>query len=171
MRNPYVYIIVVPIMSLVFGLIFYFYIPLYEVTGIMKALDGILLLSSINLGFYGACLGVLASIFNTDIVKKIMGDNNYRREFIIIASLSLATGFITVIVTIIYQVFLESHSLLSGYLGYINSVWIFFVVTFFLYQLLFFVVLFSIFFYNKDINKKETTKDNVHTPKLNGIDH
>ncbi|MEV2320425.1 hypothetical protein ABNC55_20860 [Paenibacillus larvae] len=165
MSNPRLNIIGIPIVSLIISVVFFVYIPLYKITGIMKALDGILLLSSISLGFYGACLGVLASIFNTNVVRDIMGDRDYRKEFINLACLSLITGFLTVITTIVFQVVLENKGIGDVYLRSTNAAWAFFTLTFFMYQLNFILVLFSIFFSNTD--KKTDQQDNVHNPVLN----
>lgn len=162
MKLPSIYITGIFIISLGAAISFYFFIPLFEVTGFMKALDGILLFSSISLGFYGACLSVLASIFNTPIVKDIMKDKEYRKEFIELACASLISGFLTVVTTIIYQVLLENeYSFMRG----INAVWFFFVLTFLLCQLIFFVVLFLIFFRNPE--EESLQDEQVHKPNLN----
>lgn len=159
------YILLIPAAALILGVMFYLYIPLYKITGITKALDGILLMSSISLGFYGACLGILASIFNTKIMKEIIGDRDYRQEFISLACTSLITGFLTVIFTIIYQVLLENEVTNEVLFKIINSIWIVTTLSYFLYQILFIIVLFQIFFRNTD-EEGGDRKERVFNPDL-----
>lgn len=85
------------IISILIAILVYNLFPFYEFKGVEKALDGILLLSSISLGFYGASLSVLASIINTSVIKNIMNDNEERKELLIISSLTLLVGFFTII--------------------------------------------------------------------------
>ncbi|MBX4145954.1 hypothetical protein [Paenibacillus lautus] len=136
--------------SIGISIIVYCFFPSYTVTGFEKALDGVLLFSSITLGFYGACLSVLASIFNTKIVKEIMHDQKYRREFVVISGCNLVTGFLTVITTIVYQVMLANKGLPETPLRLTNSLWSGFVFLYIFLTVLFVTITFMIFLSNSD---------------------
>ncbi|MBY0098772.1 hypothetical protein [Mesobacillus maritimus] len=154
MRFSYWFIIITFVLSITISVTGYFYLPIFKFTGFDKALEGILLLSSICLGFYGACLSVLASIFNTKIVREVMNDNNYRSEFIMVSASSLLTGFILVITTIVYQVLLENGKVAFIIMNLINSLWLFLLFVFLAFSLLFILTSFIIFFQNKDEKDK-----------------
>lgn len=156
------YLIAAVFFSFVVGVWFYS-LELYGLTGFMKALDGILLLSSICLGFYSACLSVFASIFNTKAVRQIMQDKHYRKEFVLISSSSLIIGFLTVITTIIFQVMIENKDVSELVLKITNGLWGGLVFIFFSLQLIFVFVSFLIFFNNAEANEE----DLVHTPRIN----
>lgn len=156
------YLVVTLLLSLIAAFIIFRWAPLYNIEGFDKALDGLLLISSISLGFYGACLSVFASLFNTKVVKEIMSDNNFRKDFLIISSTSLSVGILTVIVTIIYQVMLENKGVAEGILQYTNSVWVGLVLIFFSLQFIFVMVTFKIFFGNSD----RSTEPDVYTPHI-----
>lgn len=166
MRFSYWFIIVTAIISITLSVIVYLYFPIFKFKGFDKALDGILLLSSICLGFYGACLSVLASIFNTKIVREVMNDKNYRFEFIMVSILSLLTGFILVMITIIYQVLMENGEVAFSIMNITNAFWLFFLFIFLASSLLFIITSFIIFFENKDeseesqVNPGEITNPN-----------
>ncbi|MGG1878150.1 hypothetical protein ABDI30_11355 [Paenibacillus cisolokensis] len=136
--------------SIIISSIVYCFFPGYTIKGFEKALDGVLLFSSITLGFYGACLSVLASIFNTKIVKEIMHDQKYRREFVIISGFNLVTGFLTVITTIVYQVMLANKGLPEMPLRITNSLWSGFFVMYILLTILFVTITFMIFLSNSE---------------------
>lgn len=155
MRFSYVFISCSSVFSILIATLASFYLPLFKFDGFEKALEGVLLLSSISLGFYGACLSVLASIFNTKIVKEIMGDGNYRREFIVVSSMALITGFLTVLTTIIYQVLLENGSVVFVAMNIINSFWIMLFVLFLCFSLLFVLISFFIFFNNSEAKESK----------------
>lgn len=138
------------VISIIAGLGVYLYLPFFQFKGFEKALEGVLLLSSISLGFYGACLSVLASIFNTKIVREIMKDSNYKKEFIVISTVALMTGFTTVIFTIIYQVLLENGSLTFGFMNTLNSLWFGSFLFFISHSILFVLISFLIFFKNTE---------------------
>lgn len=148
------------IISILIAILVYNLFPFYEFKGVEKALDGILLLSSISLGFYGASLSVLASIINTSVIKNIMNDNEERKELLIISSLTLLVGFFTIIITIIYQVM---HSNEINYLDIINAIWFFTISLFFSMKILYILVIFLILFNNKDNDESGT---DVYSPKL-----
>jgi hypothetical protein len=156
------YLVVTLVLSLMIAFVIFRWVPFYEIKGFSKALDGLLLISSISLGFYGACLSVFASLFNTKIVKEIMNDNNYRTDFLLISCTSLGIGVLTVILTIVYQVMLENKGVAEEILRYTNSAWVAIVLIFFSLQLIFVMISFSIFFKNSD----ESASDNVYTPTL-----
>lgn len=149
------------VITIVLGIIIYHFFPFYEIKGAKEALEGILLLSSISLGFYGACLSVLASISNTTVVKEIMQEKEDRKEFVVVSSCTLLVGFLTVISTIIYQVMLSNGKVS---LDIINSLWFSIVFLFFCMKLLFILIIFMILFNNKENDKKD--ERNVYTPKL-----
>lgn len=161
MRITQLYFIVASILSLIIWGLSFMYVPLYKLVGFEKALEGVLLLSSISLGFYGACLSVLASIFNTKLVKEIMNDKEYRKDFILIACLSLGIGFLTVICTIVYQVIMENKQLTDTVFRVINATWLGLLTMFFSLILIFIFVSFSIFFKNKDSDSDSAP---VYTP-------
>src|SRR5699024_10400508 len=138
----------------------YIFFPFYNINGVEKALEGMLLLSSISLGFYGACLSVLASIFHTNVVKEIMHDEEDRKEFIIISCFTLLIGFFTVISTIVYQVMLSNGQF---NLNIINSLWFSIVFLFFCMKVLFILIIFLIFFNNNDEDANNT---DVYSSKL-----
>ncbi len=148
MTFAYKYLIGSTVISLGIGVLTYFYLPLYSYSGFDKALEGMLLLSSIGLGFYGACLSVLASVFNTKAVKEIMKDDEYRKEFIVLSLSTLLISFITVFTTIFYQVFLENKKINDIVLNVTNSIWVSSIFGFLLLNLLFILMAFMIFFSN-----------------------
>lgn len=156
----YRFLIISTLISLITGFLVYIFFPFYDYIGADKALEGMLLLSSISLGFYGACLSVLASIFNTKVVKEIMKDNEEKKEFVIISCFTLLTGFFTAIITIIYQVMLSNGQVA---LDIINSLWFFVILLFFCMKLLFVLMIFMILFNNKDEDDKETK---VYLPNI-----
>ncbi len=156
----YKFLITSFIVSLSLGVLIYIFFPFYDIKGAEKALEGMLLLSSISLGFYGACLSVLASIFHTNVVKEIMRDGEERREFIIISCFTLLIGFFTVISTIVYQVMLANE---QYNLNIINSLWFSIVFLFFCMKVLFILIIFMILFNNKDEDGNST---DVYNPKL-----
>ncbi|MER2170929.1 MAG: hypothetical protein ABS938_09855 [Psychrobacillus psychrodurans] len=162
MRFSYTFIIISFCLSIIAGVLVYFYLPLFKFGGFDKALEGVLLLSSISLGFYGACLSVLASIFNTKIVKEIMTDGNYRKEFIAVSSLALVTGFLTVLTTIVYRVLLENGSIVFVVMNVISSFWIAIFILFLCFSLLFVLISFFIFFKNSEVDESEE----VHSGQL-----
>lgn len=134
---------------IIVGVTFAFF-PLYSFKGFEKALEGVLLLSSIGLGFYGACLSVLASVFNTRAVKEIMADKDYRDEFIVLSLSTLSISFITVLTTIVYQVLLENESFSDTTLNIVNAFWLGITIVFLMLNVLFVLVSFMIFLSNKD---------------------
>ncbi|WP_438312203.1 hypothetical protein [Sporosarcina sp. FA9] len=164
MNFSYKYLFITILVSLLSGIFSYFYLPLHKITGIEKALEGILLLSSISLGFYGACLSVFASIFNTPVVKELMNDKEYRKEFLVVASASLISGFLTVSATIVYQVMMANETLGNSVLRITNSFWIAITLLFLSFNLLFVLVSFLIFFSNTE----EAESPNVHNGEVNG---
>lgn len=149
MRFSYLFIAIASILSLIISVVVFKYLPIFEFKGFEKALDGILLLSSICLGFYGACLSVLASIFNTNIVREVMNDRNYRSEFIFVSVFALITGFMLVITTIVYQVLLANKSVGFTIMNLTNSIWVFMLIIFLCFSVLFIIISFFIFFQNR----------------------
>lgn len=130
------------------GILTFIYFPLYSFKGFEKALEGVLLLSSIGLGFYGACLSVLAAVFNTKAVKEIMKDEEYKKEFIFLSLTTLLISFITIFITIIYQVFLENGKFSDLTLDIVNALWIGLTSGFMMMNILFILISFMIFFVN-----------------------
>lgn len=155
MRFSYLFVTIAIVLSLIISTIIFIYLPIFKFEGFVKALDGILLLSSISLGFYGACLSVLASIFNTKMVKEIMNDNNYRSEFIFVSVSALITGFVLVITTIVYQVLFANGKVSFAIMNFVNSVWIFLLIIFLSFSFLFVLTSFFIFFKNKEGQEDE----------------
>ncbi|WP_368895765.1 hypothetical protein [Priestia megaterium] len=149
MRFSYLFIAIASILSLIISFVVFKYLPIFEFKGFEKALDGILLLSSICLGFYGACLSVLASIFNTNIVREVMNDRNYRSEFIFVSVFALITGFMLVITTIVYQVLLANKGVGFTIMNLTNSIWVFMLIIFLCFSVLFIIISFFIFFQNR----------------------
>ncbi|MFF2752786.1 hypothetical protein ACFVR1_03375 [Psychrobacillus sp. NPDC058041] len=162
MRLSYTLIFISCSISIIVGCLVFFYLPLFKFDGFEKALEGVLLLSSISLGFYGACLSVLASIFNTKIVKEIMEDGNYRSEFIIVSILALISGFLTVLTTIVYQVLLENGTVVFVAMNIVNSIWIALFILFLSFSLLFVLISFLIFFKNTEV----IDSTNVHSGQV-----
>lgn len=157
-RFSNIFIICCLIIALLIGVIVFLWFDAFEIKGFDKALEGILLLSSISLGFYGACLSVLASIFNTKIVKEIMNDSEYKKDFIIISGLALVTGFVLVIGTIVYQVILENNMSIN-IMRAINSIWFGTLVLFLSFSILFITISFLIFFKNTGEDENEQTRE------------
>jgi hypothetical protein len=155
MKVSYIFLGVSLLISIVVGILVYLYTDFYNFVGFNKALEGVLLFTSISLGFYGACISVIASIFNTKIVKSIMSDPNDKREFVILVSTTLVNGLLTIVITIIYQVFLENGSVEINILKVINAFWSSFVIMFIGMNILFILVSFLIFFNNKEQDEKE----------------
>lgn len=154
MSFSYKYIWIALIVSATIGFVVFLWVPLYSFQGFSKALEGVLLISSISLGFYGACLSVFASIFNTKVVRDLMSDNQYRQEFILVSGISLTSGFLTVFTTIFYQVILENKGSSEMLYNLVNSLWVVFTFMFLFYNLLFVLVSFLIFFSNTDDENK-----------------
>lgn len=148
MTHVYKYLLTVSLLFIIISAVTFIFIPLYSFKGFDKALEGVLLLSSIGLGFYGACLSVLASVFNTKAVKEVMDDKEYRKEFIILSLLTLSVSFITVLITIIYQVLLENDGFSNLVLDTINAFWLGFTCVFLMLNVFFVLVSFMIFFAN-----------------------
>ncbi|APC46485.1 hypothetical protein B4065_0148 [Caldibacillus thermoamylovorans] len=151
------------IISVISGVLVYKFTSLYKIDGFDKALESVLQFSSISLGFYGTCMSVLASIFNTKVVKGIMKDKEDRMEFIIIACSTLIIGFLTVITTIVYQVMIENKNVSNLCLDLISSFWSSVCVMFICTIFLFTIISFLIFFNNKD---EEYNSNNVYNPQL-----
>ncbi|MCP1144862.1 hypothetical protein [Lysinibacillus endophyticus] len=149
--------------SLLLSILTYIYFPFYKLNGFDKGLEGVLLFASISLGFYGACLSVLASIFHTKVVRTIMSDKEEKKEFSIIVFSTLISGFITVFLTIGFRVILGS-SILKEHLKLINSLWVFFTLLFVSMNFLFVLISFLIFFKNTEIKK-----DSVYKPILKDV--
>lgn len=150
--------------SIIVSVIVYYIFPSYTVAGFDKALDGVLLFSSITLGFYGACLSVLASIFNTKVVKEIMKDHKYRKDFIAISGFNLVSGFLTVITTIVYQVLLANKEIPETPMRITNSVWSGFCLLYISLTILFVTVTFMIFLSNTDEQPIEMHDGKVGNP-------
>lgn len=165
MNDTKIFIILASMFSLAISVIVYFFAPSYHITGFEKALDGILLFSSITLGFYGACLSVLASIFNTRAVKEIMEDNTYRRDFVSISAVNLISGFLTVVITIVYQVMLANKRIPEATLRVTNSIWSGMCVLYVSLTVLFVVVTFMIF-----LNNQEVKTQKVHSGEVGKTD-
>lgn len=139
--------------SVILSVVTYLYLPFYELIGFDKGLEGVLLFSSISLGFYGACLSVLASIFNTKVVQSILEDKDEKKEFSYVIFGTLITGFLTVFLTIAYRVIIASN-ILTDLLQYINAVWVFFTLCFISMDILFISISFLVFLNNSDKKKK-----------------
>lgn len=150
MSLAYRLLIVFLCIGITVGVAFYFWVPLYSYKGFGKALEGVLLMSTISLGFYGACLSVFASIFNTKAVKEVMSDQDYRKEFSVVALVTLFFSFVTVIITIVYQVILENEGLNERVYNWANSIWASFTVMFLFFNVLFILTSFLIFFANDE---------------------
>lgn len=163
-----IFMIFAVLFSFIVSFVVYFFFPGYSITGFDKALEGVLLFSSITLGFYGACLSVLASIFNTKIVKEIMEDQKYRNEFIAISGFNLVAGFLTVITTIVYQVMLANKEMSDFPLRLTNSLWSGFCVLYISLTILFVTVTFMIFLSNND--DKSNNSEQVHDGKVGNPD-
>lgn len=163
MRVSYIFIVVSLIISAIAASMVFFFTSFYSFKGFDKALEGILLFSSISLGFYGACLSVIASIFNTKVVKEIMKDKGEKKEFVTLVSLTLITGFSTVTLTIVYQVFMENGKLPGWSYDLVSAVWTGSVIMFVSMNVIFILVSFLIFFNNKE---KEDKKEPVFEPQL-----
>lgn len=159
-----IFMIFAVLASIIISIIVYCFFPSYTVKGFEKALDGVLLFSSITLGFYGACLSVLASIFNTKVVKEIMRDQKYRKEFVVISGFNLVTGFLTVITTIVYQVMLANKGLPETPLRITNSLWSGFFVLYIFLTILFVTITFMIFLNNSDDQSTPVHEGKVGNP-------
>lgn len=166
MRISYRFIIFATIISIVIAFLVYFYTSFYLFKGFDKALEGVLLFSSISVGFYGACLSVIASIFNTKVVKDIMKDKGDKREFLILASTTLIIGFLTVVFTILYQVLIANGNIPKVILDLISAVWSGSVVMFISMNVIFIFLSFLIFFSNKEENEDGQNKENEYQPTL-----
>lgn len=162
----YIFLIVALIVAIIISVLAYYFFPFYEIKGSDKALDGVLLFSSISLGFYGACLSVLASIFNTKVIKEIMGDQEERREFLVVSGLTLLVGFLSVVLTIVYQVLIANDPTNILLLNLFNSIWFLIVILFMSMQILFVLIIFIILFNNKEDESIENKQKKVYVPKL-----
>lgn len=164
MNNTRKFIIFASLFSLGLALAVYYFLPNYNIQGFEKALDGVLLFSSITLGFYGACLSVLASIFNTKVVKEIMEDSTYRKDFVNISAVNLISGFLTVIITIVYQVMLANKGVPEITLRITNSLWSGICVLYISLTILFVAVTFMIFLSNKEAQPQKVHGGEVGNP-------
>lgn len=162
MSFSYKYIIFTILLSIIFSILVFCYFPFYNIVGAEKSLDGLLLLSSISLGFFSASLTVLASIMNTKVLKEIMNDEEEKKELMIVLSLTLLIGFLTVIITIVYQV-LFTHD--GTYIDIINAIWFFFVSLFISMKILFILIIFMILFNNKEDDESDS-ENKIYNPRL-----
>lgn len=158
------FLILAVLSSFIVSVIIYNFVPSYTVAGFDKALEGVLLFSSITLGFYGACLSVLASIFNTKVVKEIMEDHRYRKDFVPISGFNLVSGFLTVITTIVYQVLLANKEIPELPLRITNSLWSGLFVLYISLTILFVTVTFMIFLSNTDDQQIKVHDGKVGNP-------
>jgi len=165
MRISYIFLLISLKISICVGILSFVFTDFYFIEGFEKALDGVLLFSSISLGFYGACISIIASIFNTKVVKDIMSDKEDKREFIVVVSSTLIIGFLTVISTIVYQVFLANGQIPTMYLKIMNCCWSSLVIMFIFMNAIFIFVSFLVFFNNKEDQSLIEDKD-VYTPQL-----
>lgn len=164
MRLSYLFLSTSLLISLIIGVIVYNYIDFYNIIGFDKALEGVLLFASISMGFYTASISIIASIFNTKVVKEIMKERDDKREFIIVVVSTLLVGFLTVFITILYQVFLSNGEIPIKYLKITNLVWSSLVMMYFFVNVIFILIAFLIFFNNTDYD--ETKIESVYTPPL-----
>lgn len=86
-----------------------------------------------------------------------MKDSNYKKEFVIISTMALMTGFTTVIITIIYQVLLENGGPSTGFMNILNSIWFVSFLLFISHSVLFVLISFLIFFKNTEDEDENTT--------------
>ncbi|MDP1394780.1 hypothetical protein Q8G28_15450 [Lysinibacillus capsici] len=166
MRVSYKLLIGTLIISVIVGNLVYFFTKLYKIDGFDKALEGVLLFSSISLGFYGACMSVIASIFNTKAVKEIMSDKKDKREFIAVVTFTLVSGFLSVFLTIVYRVMLvnyENGGINEIYIKILSGFWSFLVLMFVSMNFLFIFISFLIFFSNKE---QKTSEELTIKPQL-----
>ncbi|MGE7091193.1 hypothetical protein ACQKII_06955 [Lysinibacillus sp. NPDC048646] len=161
MRASYKILICSFIISFIVAILVFKYTALYEIMGFDKALEGILLFSSISVGFYGACVSVIASIFNTKVIKDIMSDKKDKREFIIVVCSALLSGFLTVFTSIIYRVLLVDPDTKLQYFKTISMIWSGFTLMFISMNFLFIFVSFLIYFNNKE---EPSAASNVFDP-------
>lgn len=150
MRISYVFLIISSLISTLVSIVVFKYTSFHSFKGFDKALEGVLLFSSISLGFYGACLSVIASIFNTRVVKEIMNDKEDKKEFVILVCLTLIIGFMTVTLTILYQVFMENGEMSTDFYNYLSAIWSGSVTMFIGMNVVFILVSFLILFNNKE---------------------
>lgn len=166
MRASYKLLVLVIVFAISSVFVIFNYTELYLIQGFDKALEGVLLFASISLGFYGACMSVIASIFNTKIVQEIMQEKEDKIEFAVIVFSTLVSGFLAVIVTIVYRVCLvnfEKGNLSLDFMNYLSASWFGIVVLFVSMNFLFIIVSFLIFFSNK---KEKSHEEKTLRPRI-----
>lgn len=161
--------IIALIISIIIANLVYFFTAFYTFIGFDKALEGVMLFSSISLGFYGACLSVIASIFNTKVIKEIMKDNEEKTEFIILVALTLVSGFLTVVITIIYEVFLKNGGMSPKFYDLLSATWSGSVIMFISMNFIFVLVSFLILFNNKGDKEDDEREDKDSRETYNPI--
>lgn len=146
----YVLIGIATILALIVGFISFLFLEIYSINGFGEALEGVLLFSSITLGFYGACLSVLASVINKEIVQEIINNNIEKKQLVCVMALTLLSGFSTVVTTIIYQVILTNGQLTERILNIVNSFWLLSLTFYLLILFLFVALAFYLLLYKED---------------------
>ncbi|WP_341961249.1 hypothetical protein NM897_15390 [Planococcus maritimus] len=138
-------IVIIALLSGIVGIISRNYANMFKIEGFGLALEGYLLFASITLGFFGTCISILASFINTNIIQDILQTKTYKYDFILIAGVTVFTGFFSIVLTIIHQIMIVNTSLSIEFQRNINGLWSFLAVSYLLYLSLFIVVAFFIF--------------------------
>lgn len=85
-------------------------INFFSINGFEQALAGYLNVSSITLGFFATSISIIATIMTTKLVKEILGDAEYTKQFLYILMATILTGVTSIIFTIIFQVSIQGKA-------------------------------------------------------------
>lgn len=124
MIRYYIFVYVLSLIVVVLGFIFEW---TYKIEKFDKVLDSVITFSSIILGFLGALLGILITIKDSNIMKKIYKEN-HKKTIKFYFSEAIIFGFLVVIVSTILHLFVGSD---KNYVQCVFFFWIFLTSQFF----------------------------------------
>ncbi len=144
-------------------------INFFSLNGFEQALSGYLNVSSITLGFFATSISIIASIMTTKLVKEILGDEEYTKQFLYLLIATIVTGISSIVFTIVFQVYIQGkagqptnfYNISSPTQIIFSSVWSLLVVAYSVYLALFLYVVVSLLLQaGKDGNEvSENTKE------------
>ncbi|WP_422124306.1 hypothetical protein DHX103_05670 [Planococcus sp. X10-3] len=138
-------IITLAAVSVFIGYLFSRFTSIYKINGFELALEGVLLFGSITLGFFATCISILATFINTNIVQDIIRTIAFKIDFILIAAVTVSSGFFGIIFTVIFQILIENQSASANVMGWVAGVWSGLTFSYFSYLILFMIVALLIF--------------------------
>lgn len=144
------------IVSVLLLVIAYFLDWSYKIEKFDKVLDSIITFSSIIIGFLGALLGILITIRDTGIMKKIYSKNIYKKELKFYFYETIIIGFIVIVLTTIMYLVMGQEYKINIIIFY---AWLFVATLFFISSFNLILKLMSILF-KSDIQEDEEQESN-----------